>query len=188
MPLHPRGAERAPSIVCSSVNVGVHQDRHQHGRRRAAWARWSRTPPRAPHDNDCYGCAKLVVFCNAPDDNPFMAGAFHGAGRGRLRSSTWASPAPAWCLARSSAAVRAADFESCARPSSSTAFKITRVGQLVAHEASRRLGVPFGIVDLSLAPTPAVGDSVARILEEIGVEQLRWPRHHRAPWPCSTTR
>ncbi|MEG0291196.1 MAG: PFL family protein [Anaerovoracaceae bacterium] len=121
-------------------------------------------------DNQCVGAAKLVVFCNAPEDNPFMAGAFHGPGEadcvinvgvsgpGVVRSALSKMPADADLLEISDVIKR-------------TAFKITRVGQLVGHEASKALGVPFGIIDLSLAPTPAIGDSVAYILEEIGLEQ-----------------
>ncbi len=120
-------------------------------------------------DRDGLGCAKLVVFCNAPDDNPFMAGAFHGvtmpdtvlhvgvSGPGVVKSAV--------------EECRGAGFEELCETIKKTAFKITRVGQLVAQEASRRLGYPFGIVDLSLAPTPAIGDSVADILKEIGLEQ-----------------
>ena len=120
-------------------------------------------------DRDCIGAAKLVVFCNAPEDNPFMAGAMHGTGEPDCEINVGV-PGPG--------AVRAAlakcgecDLSAVAETVKRTAFKITRTGQLVAQEASRRLGVPFGIVDLSLAPTPAVGDSVAHILEEMGLEQ-----------------
>ena len=120
-------------------------------------------------DRDCIGAAKLVVFCNAPEDNPFMAGAMHGTGEPDCEINVGVS---------GPGAVRAAlakcgecDLSAVAETVKRTAFKITRTGQLVAQEASRRLGVPFGIVDLSLAPTPAVGDSVAHILEEMGLEQ-----------------
>ena len=119
-------------------------------------------------DRDCIGAAKLVVFCNAPEDNPFMAGAFHGVGEPDCVINVGVS---------GPGVVRAAltrsegmDLSEVADLIKRTAFKITRMGQLVAQEASRRLGVPFGIVDLSLAPTPAIGDSVAHILEEIGLE------------------
>lgn len=124
-------------------------------------------------DRDSIGCAKLVVFCNAPDDNPFMAGAFHGvteadaiinvgvSGPGVVRAA----------LKR----VEGENFEVLCETIKKTAFKITRVGQLVAREASKRLGIPFGIIDLSLAPTPSVGDSVAEILEEIGLERVGAP-------------
>ncbi len=120
-------------------------------------------------DRDCIGAAKLVVFCNAPEDNPFMAGALHGPGEPDCEINVGVS---------GPGVVRAAlakhgdgDLSSVAELIKKTAFKITRTGQLVAQEASRRLGVPFGIVDLSLAPTPAIGDSVAHILEEMGLEQ-----------------
>ena len=124
-------------------------------------------------ERDSLGCAKLVVFCNAPDDNPFMAGAFHGvtetdavvnigvSGPGVVRNAV--------------SQVKGADFETLCETVKKTAFKITRVGQLVAKEASQRLHVPFGIIDLSLAPTPAVGDSIAEILEEMGLERTGAP-------------
>ena len=119
-------------------------------------------------DRDCIGCAKLVVFCNAPEDNPFMAGAFHGVGEPDCVINVGVS-GPGVVH---SALKRCPDGDlgEVAETIKKTAFKITRMGQLVGSEASRRLGVPFGIVDLSLAPTPAVGDSVARILEEMGLE------------------
>ncbi len=114
------------------------------------------------------GCAKLVVFCNAVEDNPFMAGAFHGPGEGDCAISVGVSgPGVVKCALE---AVRGQPFDEVAETIKRTAFRITRVGQLVAREASRRLNVPFGIVDLSLAPTPSVGDSVAAILEEMGLE------------------
>ena len=114
------------------------------------------------------GCAKLVVFCNAVEDNPFMAGAFHGPGEGDCAVSVGVSgPGVVKCALE---AVRGQPFDEVAETIKRTAFRITRVGQLVAREASHRLNVPFGIVDLSLAPTPSVGDSVAAILEEMGLE------------------
>lgn len=120
-------------------------------------------------DSDGFGCAKLVVFCNAVEDNPFMAGAFHGVGEPDAVINVGVSgPGVVKCALEK---VRGADFGTVADTIKNTAFKITRMGQLVAQEASRRLNVPFGIVDLSLAPTPAVGDSVAYILEEMGLEQ-----------------
>ncbi len=120
-------------------------------------------------DSDGFGCAKLVVFCNAVEDNPFMAGAFHGVGEPDAVINVGVSgPGVVKCALEK---VHGADFGTVADTIKNTAFKITRMGQLVAQEASRRLGVPFGIVDLSLAPTPAVGDSVAYILEEMGLEQ-----------------
>ena len=124
-------------------------------------------------DRDSIGCAKLVVFCNAPDDNPFMAGAFHGVTEADAIINVGVS---------GPGVVRAAlkraegeNFEVLCETIKKTAFKITRVGQLVAREASKRLGIPFGIIDLSLAPTPSVGDSVAEILEEIGLERVGAP-------------
>ncbi len=117
-------------------------------------------------DRDCIGPAKLVVFCNAPEDNPFMAGAFHGVGEPDCVIHVGVSgPGVVYAALKKCDGDLGAVAETIKR----TAFKITRVGQLVGSEAARRLGVPFGIVDLSLAPTPAVGDSVARILEEIGL-------------------
>lgn len=124
-------------------------------------------------DRDSIGCAKLVVFCNAPDDNPFMAGAFHGVTEGdRVINVGVSGPG---VVKTALTQVRGADFETLCETIKKTAFKVTRVGQLVAREASKRLNVPFGIVDLSLAPTPAVGDSVAEILEEIGLESVGAP-------------
>ena len=119
-------------------------------------------------DNDSYGCAKLVIFCNAPDDNPFMAGAFHGVTEPDTVINVGVSGPGV--VKKALEACRGANFEELCETIKKTSFKITRVGQLVAQEASRRLHVPFGIVDLSLAPTPAVGDSVADILCEIGVD------------------
>ncbi len=120
-------------------------------------------------DNDSFGCAKLVVFSNAVEDNPFMAGAFHGVGEGDCVINVGVS-GPGVVKA-ALAKVKGQDFGTVAETIKKTAFKITRMGQLVAQEASRRLNVPFGIVDLSLAPTPEVGDSVAYILEEMGLEK-----------------
>lgn len=117
---------------------------------------------------DSLGCAKLVVLCNAPDDNPFMAGAFHGVSEADAIINVGVSGPGVVKYALES--IRGASFEVLCETIKRTAFKITRVGQLVAQEASRRLGVPFGIIDLSLAPTPVVGDSVADVLREIGLE------------------
>jgi uncharacterized protein (UPF0210 family) len=119
-------------------------------------------------EKDGIGCAKLVVFCNAPEDNPFMAGAFHGPGEGESCLNVGVSGPGVVKAALENR--RDANFDELADIIKKTAFKITRMGQLVGMEAARRLGVPFGILDLSLAPTPAVGDSVARILEEMGLE------------------
>lgn len=120
-------------------------------------------------DNDSFGCAKLVVFANAVEDNPFMAGAFHGVGEGDCVINVGVSGPGVVKAALEKA--KGKDFGTIADVIKKTAFKITRMGQLVAQEASRRLDVPFGIVDLSLAPTPEVGDSVAYILEEMGLEK-----------------
>ena len=127
-------------------------------------------------DNDSIGCAKLVVFCNAPDDNPFMAGAFHGVTEGDAVINVGVSGPGVVKTALEK--VKGKDFSAVCETIKKTAFKITRVGQLVAHEASKRLGVPFGIIDLSLAPTPAVGDSIAEIFESLGLE--------RAGAPCTS--
>lgn len=156
-------------FVCSSINIGstkagINMDAVK------LMGKAVREAAELTSDRQCIGAAKLVVFCNAPEDNPFMAGAFHGPGEpdcvinvgvsgpGVVRSALSKMPADA-------------DLTEVADKIKKTAFKITRVGQLVGAEASQRLGVPFGIIDLSLAPTPAVGDSVAYILEEIGLEQ-----------------
>ena len=124
-------------------------------------------------DNDSIGCAKLVVFCNAPDDNPFMAGAFHGVTEGDAVINVGVSGPGVVKTALDK--VKGKDFSAVCETIKKTAFKITRVGQLVAHEASKRLGVPFGIIDLSLAPTPAIGDSVAEIFESLGLERAGAP-------------
>lgn len=124
-------------------------------------------------ERDSIGCAKLVVFCNAPDDNPFMAGAFHGVSEADAIINVGVSGPGVVKVALEK--VRGENFEILCETIKKTAFKITRVGQLVAQEASKRLGIPFGIIDLSLAPTPAVGDSVAGILEEIGLERVGAP-------------
>ncbi|WP_455718608.1 DUF711 family protein [Anaerosporobacter sp.] len=124
-------------------------------------------------DRDSLGCAKLVVFCNAPDDNPFMAGAFHGVTEADAIINVGVSGPGVVKKALESA--RGADFGTLCETIKKTAFKITRVGQLVAMEASKRMNIPFGIIDLSLAPTPAVGDSVAEIFEEMGLEYAGAP-------------
>ena len=154
--------------VCSSVNIGstkagINMDAVD------LMGRIVRQTAERTADQDCIGCAKLVVFCNAPEDNPFMAGAFHGAGEPDCVINVGVS-GPGVVRAALAKAGGDCDLTAVADIIKKTAFKITRMGQLVAREASRRLGVPFGIVDLSLAPTPAVGDSVAHILEEMGLE------------------
>lgn len=158
--------------VCSSVNVGstktgINMDAVK------LMGEVVRATAEATADNDSLGCAKLVVFCNAPDDNPFMAGAFHGVTEGDAVINVGVSGPGVVKTAIESA--RGENFEVLCVTIKKTAFKITRVGQLVAQEASRRMGIPFGIIDLSLAPTPAVGDSVGEILEEIGLEQVGAP-------------
>ncbi|NLZ82015.1 MAG: PFL family protein [Clostridiales bacterium] len=124
-------------------------------------------------DSDSLGCAKLVVFCNAPDDNPFMAGAFHGITEPEAVINVGVSGPGV--VKHALEQVRGENFEVLCETIKRTAFKITRVGQLVAQEASRKMNIPFGIIDLSLAPTPAVGDSVAEILEEMGLEMVGSP-------------
>ena len=158
--------------VCSSVNVGSTKT----GLNMDAvnlMGQIVRETAEATKENDSLVCAKLVVFCNAPDDNPFMAGAFHGVTEADAIINVGVSGPGVVKVALEKA--RGANFEVLCETIKKTAFKITRVGQLVAQEASKRLGVPFGIIDLSLAPTPAVGDSVAEILEEIGLERVGAP-------------
>ena len=160
-------AMASTECVCSSVNVGSTRTGIDMDAVRLMGEIIKQTAERT-RDRDSLGCAKLVVLCNAPDDNPFMAGAFHGVTEGDAVINVGVSgPGVVNHVLRS---CRDADFETLCETIKRTAFKITRVGQLVAQEASKRLGVPFGIVDLSLAPTPAVGDSVADILKEIGLE------------------
>ena len=158
--------------VCSSVNVGstktgINMDAVK------LMGEVILETAEATKTNDSLGCAKLVVFCNAPDDNPFMAGAFHGVTEADNIINVGVSGPGVVKTALES--VRGADFETLCETIKKTAFKVTRVGQLVAQEASKRLNVPFGIIDLSLAPTPAIGDSVAEILEEIGLEYAGAP-------------
>ena len=158
--------------VCSSVNVGSTKT----GLNMDAVKLMGEivlATAEASKEQDSLGCAKLVVFCNAPDDNPFMAGAFHGVTEADCIINVGVSGPGVVKTALES--VRGADFQTLCEMIKRTAFKVTRVGQLVAQEASRRLNVPFGIVDLSLAPTPAIGDSVAEILEEIGLERVGAP-------------
>ena len=155
--------------VCSSVNVGSTKTGIDMDAVRLMGEIVKKTAERTK-SRDSIGCAKLVVLCNAPDDNPFMAGAFHGVSEADAVINVGVSgPGVVNHVLRNSC--RGVGFEELCETIKKTAFKITRVGQLVAQEASRRLGVPFGIIDLSLAPTPAVGDSVADILKEIGLEQ-----------------
>ena len=158
--------------VCSSVNLaststGINMDCV------ARMGEIIKQTAELTKDRDAIGCAKLVVFANAVEDNPFMAGAFHGVGEAEVCINVGVS-GPGVVM-RAIEQVRGADLGVVAETVKKTAFKITRVGQLVAQEASRRLNVPFGIVDLSLAPTPAIGDSVAAILEEMGLESTGAP-------------
>ena len=154
-------------LVCASVNVGstragINMDAV------ALMGQIVKEPAAATADREGLGCAKLVVFCNAVEDNPFMAGAFHGAGEAEKVINVGVSGPGV--VHHALQAVKGQSFDVVAETVKKTAFRVTRMGQLVAQEASRRLGVPVGIVDLSLAPTPAIGDSVARILEEMGLE------------------
>ena len=156
-------------FVCSSVNVGstkagINMDAVK------TMGEIVRKTAELTKDRQCIGAAKLVVFCNAPDDNPFMAGAFHGVGEPDCVINVGVS-GPGVVRAALAKMPKDAPLSEVADLIKRTAFKITRMGQLVGSEASEKLGVPFGIIDLSLAPTPAVGDSVAHILEEIGLEQ-----------------
>ena len=154
-------------LVCSSINVGstktgINMDAVE------LMGRIFKQTAEATADREGIGCAKLVVFCNAVEDNPFMAGAFHGVGEPEKVINVGVSgPGVVHHVLKD---MKGRPFDEVAETIKKTAFRVTRVGQLVAQEASRRLDTPFGIVDLSLAPTPAVGDSVARILEEMGLE------------------
>ena len=159
-------------IVCSSVNVGSTKTGLNMDAVRLMGSIIKKTAL-ATKDKDSFGCVKLVVFCNAPDDNPFMAGAFHGVTEADAIINVGVSGPGV--VKSAIEKVRGENFEVLCETIKRTAFKVTRVGQLVAQEASKRLNVPFGIIDLSLAPTPAVGDSVAEILEEIGLESVGAP-------------
>ncbi len=158
--------------ICSSVNVGSTKTGINMDAVRLC-GEMVKAAAEATADQDSLGCAKLVVFCNAPDDNPFMAGAFLGVTEGDSVINVGVSGPGV--VKKALEKVRGKGFEELCEMIKKTAFKVTRVGQLVAGEASKRLGVPFGIVDLSLAPTPAIGDSVAEILEEIGLERVGAP-------------
>ena len=158
--------------VCSSVNIGTSRN----GLNMNAVKKMGeiiKETAELTKDRDSIGCAKFVVFCNAVEDNPFMAGAFHGVGEADCVINVGVSGPGVVKKALTEA--RDADFETLCEVVKKTAFKITRVGQLVAQEASKRLNVPFGIIDLSLAPTPAVGDSIAEIFQEMGLEQAGAP-------------
>jgi len=154
--------------VCSSVNIGttkagINMDAVYH------MGKVIKETAALTADRDGLGCAKLVVFCNVPEDNPFMAGAFHGVGEPECVINMGVSGPGV--VRNAVQRLKGKDFGTLAETIKKTAFKITRMGELVGREASRRLGVPFGIVDLSLAPTPAIGDSVADILEGMGLER-----------------
>ncbi|MBR4669977.1 MAG: PFL family protein [Butyrivibrio sp.] len=159
-------------VVCSSINVGSTKTGINMDAVRLMGSIVKATAE-ATKESDSLGCAKLVIFCNAPDDNPFMAGAFHGVTEADKIINVGVSGPGVVKTALEK--VRGENFEVLCETIKKTAFKVTRVGQLVAKEASARLGVPFGIIDLSLAPTPAIGDSVADILHEIGVEHAGAP-------------
>ena len=158
--------------VCSSVNIGstktgINMDAVK------LMGEIVRETAEATKENNSLGCAKLVVLCNAPDDNPFMAGAFHGVSEADAIINVGVSGPGV--IKHALEGVRGKNFEVLCETVKRTAFKVTRAGQLVAQEASERLGIPFGIVDLSLAPTPSIGDSVAGILEEMGLESVGAP-------------
>lgn len=161
--------------ICSSINVGSTKTGINMDAVRLMGEIIKQTAE-ATKENDSLGCAKLVVLCNAPDDNPFMAGAFHGISEADAIINVGVSgPGVVKYALEQMDRQGLADFETLSETIKKTAFKITRVGQLVAQEASHRLGVPFGIIDLSLAPTPAIGDSVADILQCMGVEKAGAP-------------
>ncbi|MBP5716025.1 MAG: PFL family protein, partial [Bacteroidales bacterium] len=166
-------AMKETELICSSVNVGstktgINMDAVR------LMGDIIRQTAEATKEQDSLGCAKLVVLCNAPDDNPFMAGAFHGVSEADAIINVGVS-GPGVVKYVLENLPEGTNFEVLCETIKKTAFKITRVGQLVAQEASRRLGIPFGIIDLSLAPTPAIGDSVADILQCIGLERAGAP-------------
>lgn len=159
-------------FICSSVNVGSTKTGLDMDAIRLM-GRIVKETAVLTADRDSIGCAKLVIFCNAPDDNPFMAGAFHGVTEGDAVINVGISGPGVVKTALDK--VKGQDFSVVCETIKKTAFKITRVGQLVANEAAKRLGVPFGIIDLSLAPTPAIGDSIAEIFESLGLEKAGAP-------------
>lgn len=162
----------ATEMVCSSVNLGSTKTGLDMDAIRLMGDVIKQTAEETK-DRDSIGCAKLVVFCNAPDDNPFMAGAFHGVTECDAVINVGVSGPGV--VKKALESIHGEDFEVLCETIKKTAFKITRVGQLVAKEASERLNIPFGIIDLSLAPTPAVGDSIADIFEEMGIERAGAP-------------
>ena len=155
------------SVALGSTRTGINMDAV------ALMGRIIKSTAEATADTDSLGCAKFVVFCNAPDDNPFMAGAFHGVTEADAVINVGVSGPGV--IKHALEGIKGKDFEVLAETVKRTAFKITRLGQLVAKEASKRLGIPFGIVDLSLAPTPAIGDSISDILELMGLERTGAP-------------
>ena len=155
------------SVALGSTKTGINMDAV------ALMGKIIRAAAEKTADRDSIGCAKLVVFCNAPDDNPFMAGAFHGVTETDAVINVGVSGPGV--IKHALEGVKGKDFETLAETVKRTAFKITRLGQLVAKEASKRLGIPFGIVDLSLAPTPAIGDSISDIIELMGLERTGAP-------------
>lgn len=160
------------SHICSSVVVGSTKT----GINMTAVAKCGEMIKEAAEltkENDSLGCAKLVILCNAPDDNPFMAGAFHGISEADAIINVGVSGPGVVKVAVEK--TKGQDFQTLCETIKNTAFKITRVGQLVALEASKRLNIPFGIIDLSLAPTPAIGDSIAEIIEAMGIKQVGAP-------------
>ncbi len=159
-------------LVCSSVNVGSTKTGIDMDAVKLLGEIILETAEKTK-EKDSLGCAKLVVFCNAPDDNPFMAGAFHGVTEGDAIINVGVSGPGV--VKKAIESCKGADFGTLCETIKKTAFKITRVGQLVALEASKRLNVPFGIIDLSLAPTPAIGDSIAEIFQEMGLEHAGAP-------------
>ena len=170
--LHDPQALAQTERICSSVNVGSTKTGINMDAVRLCGEIVKATAEETK-ERDSLGCAKLVIFCNAPDDNPFMAGAFLGVTESDAVINVGVSGPGV--VKKALEKVRGKGFEELCETIKKTAFKVTRVGQLVAGEASQRLGIPFGIVDLSLAPTPAIGDSVAEILEEIGLERVGAP-------------
>ncbi len=161
-------ALKVTDFVCSSVNIGTSRNGINMDAVKEMGEVIHKTAE-LTKDKECIGCAKLVVFCNAVEDNPFMAGAFHGVGEADCAINVGVSGPGV--VKKALEEVRGADFETLCETIKRTAFKITRVGQMIAREASKRLNVPFGIIDLSLAPTPAVGDSIAEIFQEMGLAE-----------------
>lgn len=158
--------------VCASINVGTSRNGINMDAVKKMGEIIVETAELTKH-NECMGCAKLVIFCNAVEDNPFMAGAFHGVGEKDCVINVGVSGPGV--VKKALEEVRGCDFETLCETIKKTAFKITRVGQLIAQEAAKRLNVPFGIIDLSLAPTPLIGDSIAEIFQEMGLAEAGAP-------------